>query len=136
MHMSECETIEALGVDERGGALLVQTFVYDPGGHKELVIDIAGDESAGGDAWRRTIYASDTARVLGFGLLPALAEGDLVVEGPQLEVLEREAMIVEEWAALFAARAGLAEADVASRANNIARAARRAADLGGGVLIW
>jgi hypothetical protein len=130
------ETPRSLEEDERDGALLVQTFIYDSGGYKELIIDIDGDDAAGCDAWRERLYACATARALGFEVLPRLARGDLVVEGSELVALEREALLLQDMSELFAARSGLDARDVARFADNIVRAAHRAIGLRGGVIIW
>ena len=54
----ECDFSRAYDLD-RGTALLVQTYTYDRVGYKELIVDLDGDDTAGGDGWRHHLVGEE-----------------------------------------------------------------------------
>ncbi len=93
--------------------------------------DLAGFES-----YRKTLYGSRAAVSLGLKILPKLANGDICVEGEELEQLRSDVELAFFNVALFVTEAGARTEDLRPRFENILNAIRRAQEAGGGVVIW
>lgn len=119
--------------------LVVNSFVRDPatGEVVSLPWPAAGEELAGVEACRRTLWGSRAARELGLVLLPTLADHDLYVESDELDRLEREVQLVLGHLDELARATGYTDEYIEHRAANILRAigvAREHAH--GGVVIF
>lgn len=118
-------------------SLLVNVFTRMPDG-KLVVIDPAEQsaELAGFESYRQKLYGGQAARALGLCLLPQLDGGDLYVEGAELEQLRREAEVALANIERFEAETQTTAERLRPRFENIIAATHRAAELGGGVVIW
>jgi hypothetical protein len=119
-------------------SLLVNVYTRDPNG-KMTFIDPAhpSEELAGFESSRQRLNGSPAARQLGLRLLPALDGGDVYAEGEEdVERLRAEAELALANVELFVEEAGASAERLRPRFENIIAAARRAASLGGGVVIW
>lgn len=110
--------------------------------HQLLAESESWRTAAGPEVWRTTVYGSQEARSLGLTLLPSLAEGDIDVQGEELDRLGEEINLLIQNVALFAAippplvRALKDERDeILARFTNIANAVTEAKELNGGVEI-
>ena len=117
---------------------------------------------AGFESWRTSVWGSERVRSLGATFFPQLAAGDLYVEPGQIEQLQAECALLRANLEIVAAgvdprnprgvhgavidgRVERREAEdphqafvatVSARLANIEVAARRAREIGAGVLIW
>src|SRR5262249_42497493 len=118
-------------------SLLVNVYTRSDVG--EIVILEPNDHSeelAGFEVFRKTFYGGQTARRFGLRLLPVLAEGDLYVEGRDLEVLQTEAELVLQNIDRFIDEAVAEVETLRFRVQNIRNAALRARTVNGGVIVW
>ncbi|MFS8199241.1 hypothetical protein ACLVWQ_11200 [Streptomyces sp. CWNU-52B] len=118
------------------------------GGIEVLDVPAGSSDVAGWERWRTEVWGSEPVRSLGARFLPRLATEDLTV-APE-EVLDfiaecdlvrtRLARIAEHMRAEPETGPGKSLAqhaeDVSRRLDNIVDAARRAWDIGGGIIIW
>jgi len=120
-------------------SLRVNVFTRGPDGEM-LLVDLdpvdRHKELAGFESYRRRLYGSPAARTLGLQILPTLDGGDVCVEGAELERLRAEAELALANVDLFVVEADATAEDLRPRFDNIIAAARRAASMGGGVVIW
>jgi hypothetical protein len=123
--------------------LAVDVFVRDTNGEWRVLDAPEGcDDSAGFEAWRRTVWGSGTVRSLGARHLPVLAEDNLFVEADDVPGFLREVALLRANLDLIAATTerprGIAERryQLESRLRNIEATALRALGSGAGVLIW
>lgn len=118
-------------------SLLVNVYTRTPDG-KKVVIDPAetGCELAGFESYRQKLYGSQAAQALGLCLLPQLDGGDLYVEGAELEQLRQEAEEALADIERFESETQTTAERLRPRFENIIAATRRAAELGGGIVIW
>ncbi|MFJ9777219.1 hypothetical protein ACIRVF_39310 [Kitasatospora sp. NPDC101157] len=93
--------------------------------------DLAGHEST-----RVGLWGSEAARSLGARFLPQLATSDLRVTPDQIQDFLDECATLGSNISLLASSTGQAEDYIAARLDNIISAANRAAQVGGGVVIW
>ncbi len=70
--------------------------------HRLLVESESWRQVAGPEVWRTQVYGSQEARSLGLTLLPSLSQGDIDVQGEELERLGEEINILIQNVALFA----------------------------------
>lgn len=124
-------------------SLDVSVYIFDETGQRQWVRQVEGWRTAAGpEVWRTTVYGSEEAHSLGLTLLPSLAEGDIDVQGEELNRLGEEINLLIQNVALFAAippplvRALKEERDeILARFTNIANAVTEAKELNGGVEI-
>ena len=118
-------------------SLLVNVYTRAPDG-KMVVVDPAepADELAGFESYRRQLYGSEAARALGLRLLPTLDGDNLYAEGADLDRLRAEAETALANIERFKAETQATAEGLRPRFENIIAATRRAAELGGGVVIW
>ena len=118
-------------------SLLVNVYTRTSDG-KMAIVDPAehADELAGFESYRQKVYGSDAARALGLRLLPQLDGDNLYAEGADVDRLRAEAEIALANIEQFEAEADAPAASLRPRFENIIAAARRAVELGGGVVIW
>lgn len=115
-------------------SLCVDVFVVGPDG-EQTVLDVPPGHSdlAGFERWRTLVWGSPEVRALGARFLPVLAERDLAVEPSEVPAFLDEC-------ALLRANLSVLGPDpygqIAARLRNIEQAARRALEVGGGVLVW
>jgi hypothetical protein len=108
------------------------------------------NDLAGFESWRHEVYGSPLAVELGLTLLPTLREQDIHAEGDELDLLEREALLLHEHAERLAAAIGMhiaspagirvaSPAEVAEsiryRLGNVLEAVALAREASGGVYI-
>ncbi|MFF8411339.1 hypothetical protein [Streptomyces omiyaensis] len=118
-------------------SLLVHTFVLAPDGTMDLLEDPpCGRDLAGFERSRTTLWGSAAMRALGARFFPLLAGDDLRVQPEELAEFLAECDAVRPHLAALAAHSGYTEEYVTARFDNIAAAARRAREVGGGVLVW
>ncbi|MFI9154744.1 hypothetical protein [Streptomyces sp. NPDC053367] len=124
-------------------SLLVEAFVREPDGSMRI-LDVPDDvyRSGGFESWRRTVWGSEAVRSLGARLLPVPAEEDLVVEAAQVPELLREVAVLRAHLEVIAGTterprsAGERRDQLELRLRIIEDSARKALEIGGGVLVW
>lgn len=117
--------------------LSVNVYTRNDTGAMQIVEPAEGlHELAGFESYRHGLYGSEAARSLGFVLLPTLAASDIYAEGEQVTQLQREAEIALANIARFELEARTTAEHLRSRFQNIIRACKHAASIGGGVVIW
>ena len=100
------------------------------GGQRRVDVPLeASRELAGPEAWRTAVYGCDVARQLGATLLPSLADGNVSVEGDDIDRLEREVDLPEGAIAELCPEPSLRES-LRVRLDNIRFACRVARDIG------
>lgn len=115
-------------------SLCVDVFVDGPDGER-TVLDVPPDHSdlAGVERWRTIVWGSPEVRDLGARFFPVLAERDLEVEPGEVPAFLEECALLRAnlptWPPDEARQIG-------ARLANIEQAARRALEVGGGVLVW
>lgn len=118
-------------------SLLVNVYTRTPDGEMVFVHPAEhSEELAGFESYRRKLYGSEAARVLGLRLLPKLDGEDLYVEGADLDRLRAEAEMALANVERFEAETGVTVERLRPRFENIIAATQRAAELDGGVVIW
>jgi hypothetical protein len=127
-------------------SLLVHTFLRGEGGDLQLLDDAPdGSDLAGFETWRQTVWGGNGARALGARFFPQLADGDLTVEPAEVPAFLAECDLLRRHLDQVVSQQNDSELDssqtpragaVAARLANIRRAAERAANVGGGVLVW
>ena len=118
-------------------SLLVQVFIRDKS--EQLTIldaESSGENLAGFENCRKTVYGGDTAKSLGLVLLPLLREQDIYVEGADLDVLQSDSGIILQNIELFAQESKLETTYIRKRVENIIDTITHAKKVGGGVVIW
>ncbi|MEW2485005.1 hypothetical protein [Streptomyces sp. NPDC048411] len=117
--------------------LLVHTFVRGKSGTMHLLDDPPdGRDMAGFESSRTKLWGSEPVRALGARFLPQLATDDLYVEPEDVEAFLAECELLRPHAAALGEHSGFHGDYVTERLANITAAARRAQDVGGGVLVW
>lgn len=118
-------------------SLTVHAYTRTPDGHMVFVDPVKhSDTLAGFESYRQRLYGGEAARALGLRLLPKLDGEDLYVEGADLDRLRAEAETALANVERFEAEAGATAESIRPRFENIIAAAHRAAEFGGGVVIW
>lgn len=118
-------------------SLLVNIYIRGPDGGMEIIDpDMHSQELAGFESYRQRLYGSRAALALGLRLLPTLDGGNIYAEGPYVEQLRAEAELALAHVETFIAEAQAPAESLRPRFENIIAAARRAAEVGGGVVIW
>ena len=118
-------------------SLLVNAYTRGPDGRMEVIEpEDHAQELAGFESYRQRLYGSRAARSLGLQLLPTLDGSDVYAEGEEIEQLRAEAELALANIELFVAEVEATAESLRPRFENIVAAARRAAALGGGVVIW
>jgi len=143
-----------------GMSLGVDVFVRDASGQMTFPRE-GGSLAAGFESWRTEVWASPQVRRLGAEFFPRLAIGDLYLEPGQVRGFQRGCALLREHVDAIAAGVDLSAqkghlaVDPASgqvidpsasrevlrgqillRLHNIEVTARRALEVGGGVVIW
>ena len=117
--------------------LLVHTYLRRADGGDDFLDDPPdGRDMAGFESCRTRLWGAEPVRALGARFLPELASCDLYVEPEDVEEFLAECELLRPHAAALDAHCGYREGYVAERLANITAAARRAQDVGGGVLVW
>lgn len=126
-----------------GVSLVVDVFVYAADGSRGFLDVPEGvSDTAGFERWRTSVWGSPMLRSLGARFFPRLAEGDLYVEPDEIGAfLEECALLVSHMPLIVAgmdSARGVEERTyhVTSSLAHISHAARRAVQVGGGVVIW
>jgi hypothetical protein len=118
-------------------SLLVNAYTRGPDGRMAIIeTEDRSLELAGFESYRQQLYGSLAARSLGLQLLPTLDGSDVYAEGVDVERLRAEAELALANVELFEAETGASSESLRARFENIIAAARRAAAVGGGVVIW
>lgn len=118
-------------------SLLVNAYTRDPEGRITIINPAEHwQELAGFESYRQQLYGSRAARALGLLLLPTLDGGDIYAEGAEVKRLRAEAELALAHVESFVAEAEATVESLRPRFENIIAAARRAAEVGGGVVIW
>ncbi|MFE1801789.1 hypothetical protein ACFW9L_37280 [Streptomyces sp. NPDC059517] len=127
--------------------------VYVPraeGGIEVLDIPPGCSDAAGREDWRTEVWGSEPVRSLGARFLPRLAAEDLTVAPDEMPAFLAECDLLRTHLGRITghtddvSRAGDLSraddvgfaADVRRSLDNIVAAARRASDIGGGIIIW
>ncbi|MEW2571805.1 hypothetical protein [Streptomyces sp. NPDC047070] len=121
--------------------------VYVPraeGGIEVLDVPPGCSDAAGREDWRTEVWGSEPVRSLGARFLPRLATEDLTVAPDEVPAFLAECDLVRTRLGRIAAPASDVSraadvsfaVDVRRSLDNIVAAARRAADIGGGIIIW
>lgn len=124
-------------------SLLVEVFVREPDGGLRI-LDVPDDvyQSGGFESWRTTVWGSEFVRSLGARFLPVLAEQDLYVEAGDVPEFQREVALLRsrlDEVAHGTARPRTVEEhrhQIETRLRIMEESARKALEIGGGVLIW
>ncbi|MET9559100.1 MULTISPECIES: hypothetical protein [Streptomyces] len=112
--------------------------VYVPraeGGIEVLDVPPGRSDAAGPEQWRTEVWGSEPVRSLGARFLPRLATEDLTVAPDEMPAFLAECALIRTQLARLASTLVPADA-VSRRLDNIVDAARRASDIGGGIIIW
>jgi hypothetical protein len=118
-------------------SLSVHAYVRNAQGKMSFIEpDDPSEELAGFEVYRRTLYGSRAAILLGLRLLPRLAEGDIYAVGDDLVILRADAEMALTNLRMFEAESGATAERLRPRFENILRAIDRAERAGGGVVIW
>ncbi|CAL9571652.1 hypothetical protein [Streptomyces sp. enrichment culture] len=123
-------------------SLLVEVFVREPNGNMRI-LDVPDDvyQSGGFESWRSTVWGSDLVRSLGARFLPLLREQNMEVEGGQVPEFLREVALLRDHLDAIAEgtehpRSVEEHRDqIELRLRIIEDSARKALEIGGGVLI-
>lgn len=124
-------------------SLLVEVFVREPDGGIRI-LDVPDDvyQSGGFESWRTTVWGSEFVRSLGARFLPVLAEQDLYVEAGDVPEFQREVALLRsrlDEVTHGTARPRTVEEhrhQIETRLRIMEESARKALEIGGGVLIW
>jgi hypothetical protein len=122
-----------------GVTLSVDVWVVDEtdtGKIRILEVPEGDSDLAGFEVTRTKLWGSPVVRSLGAALLPQLAEGDLWVSHDLVEAFAAECARLLANLAMIAAASGYGEDYVQVRLTNMLVAARRAFQVGGGVVVW
>ncbi|KAB7845038.1 hypothetical protein [Streptomyces mobaraensis] len=124
-------------------SLSVDVFlVREDDGIRVLEVPDGCSDLAGFERWRTTVWGSQAVRSLGARFFPVLAGDDLRVDADQVRAFRRECAVLRENLEDIVAgvnpvtTAGKLLGQLSDRLANIEDAARRAEEVGGGVLIW
>ncbi|MET9951962.1 hypothetical protein ABZ135_10505 [Streptomyces sp. NPDC006339] len=124
-------------------SLVVKVFLVGANG-KMRVLDVpdgCGD-SAGFESWRTDVWGSDAVRSLGAAVLPLLSEGDLYVPPYGVDTFLSECLMLRENLERIVQGTQPVRtveehrSAIEQRLSNLTDAARRAREVGGGVLVW
>lgn len=123
-------------------SLLVEVFVREPDGGIRI-LDVPDDvyQSGGFESWRTTVWGSEFVRSLGARFLPVLAEQDLYVEAGDVPEFQREVALLRsrlDEVTHGTARPRTVEEhrhQIETRLRIMEESARKALEIGGGVLI-
>ncbi|WP_369383128.1 hypothetical protein [Streptomyces sp. cg36] len=124
-------------------SLSVHVFVEAADGSRDFLDAPEGvSETAGFERWRTSVWGSPVVRSLGARFLPRLAETDLHVGPDEVTAFLDECVLLasrvpQVVAGMDAGRTVEEQThQVASNLAHIGHAARRAMEVGGGVVIW
>jgi hypothetical protein len=120
-------------------SLEVHTWVSDseaPNGYQILDEPEDVSSAAGPEAARTKLWGSKAAQDLGAAFLPQLAERDLRIQPSDVEAFAGECAVLAANLAVLSAASGYDEERILAYLRNVVRAAERAQQAGGGVLIW
>ncbi|MFH8467367.1 hypothetical protein [Streptomyces sp. NPDC017991] len=114
------------------------------GGIEVLDVPPGCSDAAGREDWRTEVWGSEPVRSLGARFLPRLATEDLTVAPDEVPAFLAECDLVRtRLARLTEATDDVGRADEVGHADDVRRsldnivdAARRASDIGGGIIIW
>jgi hypothetical protein len=96
-----------------------------------------GGDLAGHEVCRHDLWGSPVVIGLGAVVLPALRDGDIYAEGPQmLADLDRDCRLILDHIDAVAAGTPFDEEYIRYRTGNIRAAIERARQLGGHVVVW
>ena len=115
-------------------SLCVDVFVLGQNG-EVVVLEVPDGYSdlAGFERWRTTVWGSPAVRALGARFFPVLDGSDLQVDREDVPAFLEECALLR---ANLSVVAPAAEHLVGVRLHNMERAAHRAQEVGGGVLVW
>ncbi|MFI0740197.1 hypothetical protein ACH4PU_19225 [Streptomyces sp. NPDC021100] len=124
-------------------SLSVDVFLVGEDGRiRVLEVPDGCSDLAGFERWRTTVWGSQAVRSSGARFFPVLADGDLRVDADQVRAFRRECAVLRENLEEIVAgvEPGMAadrlRGQLPARLANIEDAARRAEEVGGGVLVW
>lgn len=124
-------------------SLSVDVFVVGADGEMQVLDVPAGcSDLAGFERWRTAVWGSEMVRSLGASFFPVLANDDLRVEAQQVQAFLAECVLLRKNLEQIAANTDAVRTVdehrrlISQRLANIEDAARRAREMGGGVLIW
>ncbi|MFC1410545.1 hypothetical protein ACEZDG_14855 [Streptacidiphilus sp. N1-1] len=118
----------------------MDVYITTPGGGMEVLeVPEGSSDLAGFESWRHSVWGSDRVQALGAEFFPALATGDLYVEPGEVERFQRECALLR--ANLETVAGGVdphraTVGTVSARLAHIEDAARRAREVGAGVVVW
>lgn len=115
--------------------LSVDVFVIGSDGD-QTVLDVPepGADLAGLENWRTTVWGSPAVRALGARFFPMLDGNNITVDPEDVPAFLDECALLRANLAAFAPGGDVER--VGHRLGNIEQAARRAREIGGGVLVW
>jgi hypothetical protein len=124
-------------------SLLVEVFVREPDGDMRI-LDVPDEvyQSGGFESWRTTVWGSEFVRSPGARFLPVPAGQDLCVEPGDVPEFQREVALLRsrlDDVARGTERPRTVEEhrhQIDTRLRIIEESARKALEMGGGVLIW
>jgi hypothetical protein len=108
----------------------------DPGGTRIIDPPEGDSELAGFERTRTRLWGSEAARRFGATFLPRLAVSDLWVQPGEVELFTQECALLMSNLAVLSDASGYDEDYVGARLRNIIRAAERARQVGGGIVVW
>jgi hypothetical protein len=117
--------------------LSVDVFVIGEDG-RPTVLDVPKGHSdlAGFEKWRTKVWASPAVRALGARFFPRLDGDNLDVQPDEVPAFLSECALLRANLAEVAVRADVRPESIDFRLANIERAAHRAQEVGGGVVVW
>ena len=119
--------------------LTVDVWIVDdehPGGTRILAVPEGVSDLAGFERTRSELWGLAAVRSLGAAFLPQLADSDLWVGIDEVEAFAAECAVLLANLPVIAAASGWGEDFIKFRLTNMADAARRARQAGGGVVVW
>lgn len=114
-------------------ALVVLTYKRQPDSGEIVFSDypIEGEDIAGSESWRKTVWGSQEVIDLKAQYLPQLQSQDLYIENHELEAFRKEC---ETLIAYYTEQANFNES-ILYRLSNLLKAANKANQIGGGIYI-
>lgn len=108
----------------------------EPSGRRWLDTPDGDSDLAGFESSRTKLWGSQTALDAGAVFFPKLNGADLYVQPADIPAFRAECAMLAGHVDALTAASGFENGYVAARLHNITKAAARAADLSGGIVVW